>query len=521
MPEQGTSVRRPLGKTMLTEITKAAGQVLASTLQPGGLFEVTWRAKISPGSIDQALTATSSALIDVREDGVRVVWHVNLTFGQTERGTFRLEVPSDYLVEKVDGSNVRGWDTAQETVEDVEHTYLTVELLKAVKQREEMVIHLSRRAAMTATTGNTFTAPVVAVPDAALHRGTVQIRRSPILELQTSDTSGVSRTDGAAITKTLEPLLGQQKSPLGVREYQAYRFNATPFRIELSATQIDPQVTANLRTILRIGETESNLESEIRVAPFRRAIYLVEVAIPADLQLEKVSAVGLTDWSLIKDQPRPILRTFFSAGHAGAFSLSIEGKLSDHTAGQQVAIPHLEVLGVNQQRGSIVVQVDPSLEARVAEKSGCQEVLLERVITWLNDEQRPLARIGLEYSGNDYSGKIQLTPREPRVVCDTVTNVRVTYRDIQETLLLDFNIMEAGVRQIRFRLPAWLADANITAPRTRQKLVTPIEGEAVRASAIGSPRRHHGPISRRDRERSRDHAGTTIGATAAGRYRYD
>ncbi len=473
VPEAGTSVRRPQGKAVLTETTKAADQTLATTLQRGGVFDMTWRAKISPGSLDQALTATSAALIDVREDGMRVVWQVTLTFGQTERGTFRLEVPADYLVEKVDGRNVRGWDTVQEA----KQTFLTVELLKAVKQREELVIHLSRRAAVTSATANTFIAPIVAVPDAALHRGVVQIRRSPILELQTSETSGVTRTDGTAVTKRLVPMLGEQESPLGVREYQAYQFNATPFRIAMSAAQIEPRVSARLRTIFRIGETESNLESEIRFAPQRRAIYQVEVAIPAELKLDKVSAGGLTDWALVQDQGRRVLRAFFSAGHAEAFALSLEGKLKDHTAKQAVELPHLEVLMVDQQRGSMVVQVDPSLEARTVDLEGCQSVLLQRVTTWLTPEQRPLARLGLEHSGKTYSGKIQLKPRQPHVVCDTVTNVRVTYRDIQETILLDFNITEAGIRQIRFRLPSWLQDANITASQTRQKTVTPIDGK--------------------------------------------
>ncbi len=83
----------------------------------------------------------------------------------------------------------------------------------------------------------------------------------------------------------------------------------------------------------------------------------------------------------------------------------------------------------------------------------------------------------MEYQNEQYAGKIQVTPREPRVVCNSVTNVRVTFREIQETILLDFRIMEAGVRQVTFRLPTSLKDANISALRLRQKTITPVEGE--------------------------------------------
>ena len=43
---------------------------------------------------ERIIASPQQAAIDVREDGVRVVWKTTLTFGQTERGTFRLEVPA-------------------------------------------------------------------------------------------------------------------------------------------------------------------------------------------------------------------------------------------------------------------------------------------------------------------------------------------------------------------------------------------------------------------------------------------
>jgi len=331
--------------------------------------------------------------------------------------------------------------------------------------------------ALTSDENNRLNVPIVAVPDAALHRGTVQIRRSTILELQTLATSGVSRTDGSAVMELLEPVMSQRQSPLGVKAYQAYQFNATPLTIELSATPIASRVSARTRTIVRIGETASTIESEVRIAPQRREVYQVDISLPASLQLEEVSAPGLTDWSLSEDPDNPLLRAFFSAGQTSPFALSLAGKLGSHTADQAVPLPQLVVLDVQQQSGSLVVQVDQSLDARLVQLERCQSVLLERVTSWLNPQQRPLARLAVQYSGDSYAGQVQLSPRQPRVLCDTISNVRVTYRDIQETILLDFDILESGIRQITFRLPDWLRDATIQAPRTRQQSVTPIDGQ--------------------------------------------
>ena len=267
------------------------------------------------------------------------------------------------------------------------------------------------------------------------------------------------------------------QSPLGVRDFQAYRFTSTPFQIGLLVSQVPARVTAELRTLFRIGETESGLETEIQISAQQRAVYKVQIAIPADLELEQVVANGLSDWSITTRDDRRLLTAFFSSGQTGRFPLSLRGKLRDHSSNEAVDLPRVEVQDVEQQQGTIVVQADPSLEARATNLEQCRPVLLDRALAWIAEAQRPLARFALEYSNSDYQGQVVLTPRTPRVTCDTITNVRVTYREIQETVLLDFRITEAGIRQVSFRLPASMRDAKISAPTIRQKSVTPIENE--------------------------------------------
>ena len=262
-----------------------------------------------------------------------------------------------------------------------------------------------------------------------------------------------------------------------MRDYQAYKFTATPFQISLVVSQIQPQVSAELRTLFRLGETEAAVESEIQILAQRRSVYQVRIDIPEDLELEQVTAAGLSDWSIATAEGQRTLTAFFSTGQTDRFSVSLRGKLSDHQPEASVPLPRIVVRDVDQQQGTLVVQVDTSLEARADALENCRLTLLERVTDWLAEAQRSLARLALEYEGADYRGAIVLSPRAPVVTCVTVTNVRVTFREIQETILLDFRIAEAGIRQLTFRLPASMQDAHISAPRVREKSVVPIEGE--------------------------------------------
>ncbi len=420
VPAKGTHVRWSIAGKTHNQTTEADAQTIESVLGPGGTLDLSWRPMVSAGSIDQALTGNSTAVVDLREDGIRVLWQIGFEFGQTERGLFQLEVPRDYLVEKVDGSNVRGWDLDDLAGKNV----LNVELLKSVKQRESFTVHLSRRFALAAQKPTQVDIPVVSIPDAALHRGTLRIRRSPILDLQTVATNGVTRSDAKAATDEIKAQLTQSESPLGVQDYQAYEFKSTPYSVRIAISEIAPQATAELRTLARIGESESTVESEIVVTARRRPIYSVRIKIPEDLELETVVAAQLSDWSIVEEDDSRVLNVYFVSGQEGRFTISLQGKLSDHAANQELPLPNLEVLNIDQQRGVVVIQVDPSLGARLLNLNKCSTVLLNQAATWLTAEQRPLARLAVQYQGTGYSGAIAISPRTSRITCDTVTNVR-------------------------------------------------------------------------------------------------
>ena len=67
--------------------------------------------------------------------------------------------------------------------------------LSPAEGREEMVVHLWRRGAVGEAALAEFAVPVLEVPEASLHRGEVDIRRSPLLEVWSLKRSGVTRTD--------------------------------------------------------------------------------------------------------------------------------------------------------------------------------------------------------------------------------------------------------------------------------------------------------------------------------------
>src|SRR5690606_2328346 len=107
------------------------------------------------------------------------------------------------------------------------------------------------------------------------------------------------------------------------------------------------------------------------------------------------------------------------------------------------------------------------------ELRNCESVLLSATYDWLRAEQREQTRLAIAYDSPDYAGTLALTPRQPEVACQTITNVRLTPRALEAAVLTDLTIRHAGVREVSFLLPEHLADAHISVPLLRQKIVEP------------------------------------------------
>ncbi len=100
-------------------------------------------------------------------------------------------------------------------------------------------------------------------------------------------------------------------------------------------------------------------------------------------------------------------------------------------------------------------------------------VLLQQTFGWLDAGQRAHARQAFEYSAPGYEATLRVVPKQPQVTALSVTNVRVTDRALEETIVLEFTVREAGIHELSFLLPSWMADARVQAPMLRQTTIKP------------------------------------------------
>ncbi len=479
VPQAQTEVRLGGVLDRQTYETKAADEAIQTALGPDGALSVQWRPKVSEGQVDQSLTASSTAVLDVEEDRLRLAWSLVLEFRRSERDFFSLEIPAGYLVEKVEGTNVRGWEVRPPAAGEAGSPRLEVALLKRAKDQESLTVSLWRPMVTPAGEAARIDAPVLGVVGALLHSGQITVRRSPLLDVQTVETSGVTRTD--LPPPAPGPAAVVDESPLGIRPYQAFRFATAPFAITMTATPVALHATARVQTILKVAEREVGLESRAILSVRGRPLHRVRLVVPADLRLDQVSAPGGFEWAVTEEGGRRILTVYLAAGCQGDVPVIVRGVLGEPPAAEAQAgprekiaavdLPRIEVLDVAEQQGDLVVQTDPAFEVRAEGLRNLDRAFLAAMAEWLSGAQRQRAKLALHYTNPDYAGRLALVAKPPDVTCHTVTNVRVTDRALEEAVLLDFSVREAGVREVAFLLPWWMKDARVSVPLLRQKTV--------------------------------------------------
>ena len=476
VPLAKTEIRMPAAADRKNYETTKNNETIETVLAAGGLLQIEWRPTVAEGAIDRTLTANSQAVFDVREDGLFLMWQLRVDFGRTLRESFTITVPKDYLIERIVGDNVRNWQA--KTVDDAQQVEIT--LLKASQGQQSVTIQLAQHRATGQQQVSPFDVPNVIVTGAALHRGKLTVRRSPILQLQTTQLAGATRTDASDQAATrLAAVIGAEESPLGIQPYQAYRFVSTPFRIGLSEAQITAETSATVQSILGVAQRETTLESRIQYRVKRRKIFRLKIVLPEGLELNnRVRAPEPFQWSVAEEEGKRVLSIQLGEGRRGDFPVFIGGTIQSGTDKKTFQLPQLSVLGVDHQESDIVVQVDPAYEVRAANLQNCQNVLPQSVYSWLiQRQQREMARLVLRARNADYAGSLVFTPRRPKVTCRTITNTKITENTIEETILLDFSISDAGIRQVVFLLPESMRQARISAPQLRQTTITPVAGK--------------------------------------------
>ena len=462
--------------------TTKANEEVESSLGIDGSFDFRWRPVIQESLTDRDLTSQSELIVDIQEDGVYADWFVNLNFRNSRRDLFRLRVPVGMKVEAVKGANIRSWEVVDDQAGNQD---ISVEMLEAAQNTAQLRVSLVRYRPLPAEETDQFEVPVVSVPDSVSQKGVILVRRSPMLDVTIDAVQGLSRLDvnefpglNRLRADPEDPENVQvisRENPLGIKPLFSYQFSGNVYSLILAATEVKSRSFANLKTLVRVSPQEITLESMIRVSDGSRPVHQLQLIVPEDLVIRRLSAPGLVEWAEDSYQAvvgkAKLVTVLLGQGIQGGLNVILEGKLERKLDKMTTSVPYLAVLGVESQDGETVLLSDPSFDVELLDIQQGESVAMASMFGWLKSNQRPLARNALKFRGPNYSAKFQLVPRNTSIDCRTFTNVHVTDRAVEETILLEYVVSNAGQQHFTFRLPKYMRGKSVIYAQYVQRVI--------------------------------------------------
>ena len=426
IPEVGTEINYKSRNIATEFISTAANPNLTIPLGARGEVAFSWRGKISSAKVDQNLSVNSTALFDVRNDGLHLVWNLDFLFRASSRTKFDVELPKDFSVVRVYGPNIRGWEVRNEETINI----LDVTLLSEADSKESFTIELSNRK-MDLKSATSFPMPTVVVPDAAIHSGQITVRKTSSLELQTDTMIGISRIDLSS-ARQVKPKSEPLFQPI---VFQAFEFSRTPFSVAIQCRPKLGGLEVKTRTLIDIREKTCGMETQF-VCSSLQPIHELMIELPADLDIQNISIpVGFRK-TIRVEEDKQLLKLFLSQGLKGTFAFDISGRLADHQAGQdtvnqgvtnpssEIPLPKISVRNAIKQSGQFAAIADSRLIVQVAELSGCDSVLVSQVKAWLSNQNQRKTQLAINHKSEVYDGKLKVTKKPAIVDATSITNVK-------------------------------------------------------------------------------------------------
>ncbi|GAB6166585.1 hypothetical protein JCM19992_25850 [Thermostilla marina] len=464
VPEAETEVRFSGQPDRADYVTSQDGEHVVSAVGMDGHVVLRWRPKILAGRVDRALSTDASILFQVAEEGIRVVWDTAISFPQSKRDAFQLKIPAGWHVLRVEGPNVRGWEWRRNEAGGSDT--IEVDLLAMAEDAEHITVELQRGVSI-GHQPTQLDVPQLALDGAAISQGTIIVRRSPRLDLQIRETENVTSIDTANWKPSEAVVRASAESPLEPVVHAGYRFQSGDYRITMQAVSKQPRFVTRIDALYRIGTYQRTLEARFDINEVNRVPFShVRFALPPTMtSLDDVSVPPECSWSTSQSEGRTILHLWMPRGAVQNVNAVATMTLQREPIGGEIDVPAFDFLEGNAAM-RMAVLIDPVYRLRPLELEGMRPQPLESA-SWVRSELRSFVQLILASQAEDVKGRIAVERRKAVVSYDTITNVRFTDRSIEDTVLLDFDIKEAGIRELRFLLPASMQGCRVAAPMVR------------------------------------------------------
>ncbi|MGA2053467.1 MAG: hypothetical protein ABSH19_09160, partial [Opitutales bacterium] len=377
----------------------------------------------------QQLYAPAAGLVD----GLHVA-HLRLAQGEVKQLAF--SVPAGLTIADVQSDNLSAWRFDPE-----QHKLLAY---FEPSQKNGFTVTIRSQAATKPLPYETAVAPIH-LDGAAGEVGLLAAATSPEVQLGSDTPDGLARINLEDFPDGLAEQVANGGESLVVR--RAYSFGAAPASLKLEALAVEPDVRVVSRQTLSLGEDRVVLAAGLDVTIARAGIFQLSFNLPKGLELESLSGPDLSHWTESDSPDGSVITLYLRSKTLGDthFDATLSGP--GITARQQWNAPNLVLREASKQTGMLALLPELGLRPHIVSRDGLTQ--LDPSQSGINAEGALVFRL----LQSDWQLSFDVEKIDPWIQVDALQDVTVREGLTEVRANLDYQIDNAGVRELRLQLP--------------------------------------------------------------------
>jgi type II secretory pathway pseudopilin PulG len=400
---------------------------------------------------------------------VRATMDYQITQGELRQA--RVQLPAGQKLLRVEGADIRTWETGNENGAQV----LVVDLLKGVSPSWRLTIETEK--VLDALPANVAVETPRAL-DVKRESGLVALRGTEELALSVESASGLERVDAEEFVRAGVDKTGNLSS--------VFRYSIPGFALRVRAEAIQPEIEAVARNNFRVSAEQVALSAVVDYTIKRAGVFTLKVALPDGYRVERVTGNNILQQSerttesgeyhtsqSVELPPRQLEITL-KERTSGAYTLGIELARDFKELPKSLAVTGVHPLGAAKLTGFVAVSAEPGVAVKMESFDGLTEIPAVSL-----PDYAMVAGTGnvLAYkfissapkSAADWKLSVTTESVAAWVRAEIVNTFTLTETLVSGRALVRYDIANAPVKELRVRVPAEFRNVEISGANIRSK----------------------------------------------------
>ncbi|NLX58389.1 MAG: hypothetical protein GXY74_04795 [Phycisphaerae bacterium] len=432
----GTSLEVALSPQLPIRTEEKAGQTTVTVFGGRtGELTVEWSPKAPDVTLEAKVFAEQKTTAQLALGVMRLYTQVEYSVVQGKVSVLRLRLPERATLLKVDGQDIRSWDIQGQGADRV----LKVELLGPISDR--YVLSLATEQAIDQPSAGGATEVAVATPEAldvSRETGWVAIAADKGLKAEAGRAEGVSQID---VREMPAVAAGVQIEQL----HLGFKYVKRPIDIVVRLSVVEAKVSGEVLSVVKVSAESVRAVTTVNYQIKDAGVFRFRIRLGPDVRLADLDGPDINNWSLTDQVLSVDLRS--KAERQYTLQLTTEKPMQ----GERLAIPRLELLDVQRERGYIAIEALSGANVKPALGEGITQINLRDLPETMPDRQA--ATLAYRYIRHPYQLEVDISSVQSEIVAAAETLVDIESAVTRVDYAVTYDIRKAGVFTLRLNVP--------------------------------------------------------------------